>query len=271
MDKIKYFENIKTLTLLAKKEIGQNFLIDYKVAERIVSSLEEKEDERILEIGAGAGSISFFLSEKNNHVDLIDIDEGMLVKLKEDFKDKDNVHPQYGNAMDFDYSSYDLIIGNLPYYITTGIIENVLLKAKKCRRAVFMVQKEAARRIMAKKENEDYSPLNIYLNYVADIKLLFNVGRNSFTPIPHVDSSIILIDFKKDKHDEEAKEMYLLAKKLFLNRRKTIYNNLKNYLEDASKAEKVLKDAKIEANRRPEQLSDQDYLRILSIIKKYQK
>ena len=268
MDKIKYFENIKTLTLLAKKEIGQNFLIDYNVAERIVSSLEEKEDEKILEIGSGAGSISFFLAEKSNQIDLIDIDESMLIKIKEDFKHLDNVHPQYGNAMDFDYSSYDLIIGNLPYYITSGIIENVLLKANKCRRAIFMVQKEAAKRIMAKKGSEDYSPLNIYLNYVADVKLLFNVGRNCFTPIPHVDSSIILIDFKKKKHGEEAKQMYLLAKKLFLNRRKTIYNNLKNYLKDSSLVEEILKEAQIEANLRPEQLSDEDYLKILSIIKK---
>ena len=98
----KYFEGVASLELMAKHVVGQNFLVDASVAERIVGLLEEKEGEHILEIGCGAGSLSYFLAAKKNEVDLIDIDEGMLAKVSSDFAGEHNVHPQYGKAAKWD-------------------------------------------------------------------------------------------------------------------------------------------------------------------------
>ena len=119
MTEEKYFENIRSFKFLAKKEIGQNFLGDPEAAKRIVSLLEAKEGEKVLEIGSGAGSLSYFLSLGPAKADLIDIDEAMLQKLKEDFEGNPYLNIQFGNAMRYDYSSYDKIVGNLPYYITS--------------------------------------------------------------------------------------------------------------------------------------------------------
>lgn len=261
-----YFENIKSFKLLAQKEIGQNFLIDPDVSKRIVDALEIKEGEKVLEIGFGAGSLSYFLSESEGDIDLIDIDERFISKAKDDFKDNKNMHPQYGNAMKFDYSPYKKIIGNLPYYITSGIIEKAISEATSLESAVFMVQKEAATRILAKKGSKDYSPLTIYLNRVAKIKPLFNVGKLSFAPIPHVDSTVLRFEIIKENKNEEAIKMLNLAKALFHNRRKTVFNNLKTYLGDGSKAKEVLEKANIPESKRPEELVDLDYLRILKCL-----
>ena len=149
MDKESYFERIAEYKLLAKHEVGQNFLVDPGVCERIVSLCEIKSGEKVIEIGCGAGSLSYFLNESEGSSDLIDIDEGLLAKLEEDFKGSDKVKPTYGNAVKWDYAPYDKIVGNLPYYITSLILEKVFLGASNCKKAVFMVQKEAAERILA--------------------------------------------------------------------------------------------------------------------------
>lgn len=267
MTEEKYFENIRSFKFLAKKEIGQNFLGDPDSAKRIVSLLEAKEGEKVLEIGSGAGSLSYFLSLGPAKADLIDIDEAMLQKLKEDFEGNPYLNIQFGNAMRYDYSSYDKIVGNLPYYITSGIIENVLLGAKKATRYVFMVQKEAAARLLAKPGSEDYSPLTIYLNYVAKGKKAFNVRRECFVPAPHVESTVLVFDVDLSKQNEESKAMYSLAKKLFLNRRKTILNNLKNVLGDSQKAEEALKACGIAPTLRPENLLAENYLALSHYLK----
>lgn len=266
MNEEKFFETIMGYKFLAKKEVGQNFLADPIAAKRIVSLLEMKKGDRILEIGSGAGSLSFFLSFGPGESDLIDIDDGLVTKLKNDFSDSSFVKPMIGNAMRFDYSPYDKIIGNLPYYITSGIIEKILLGARKTSRAVLMLQKEAAERLTSKLGDSDYSPLTLYLNYVASVKKAFNVPRTSFVPAPHVESTVIVIDFHLDRHNEESEKMYLLASRLFLYRRKTIYNNLRTYLNDASKASEVLREAHIPETARPEDLSAESYLALSRLL-----
>ena len=110
-------------------------------------------------------------------------------------------------GMRFDYSPYTKIVGNLPYYITSGIVEKILLGASKASRVVLMVQKEAADRLLAKVGSKDYSPLSLYLNYVASVKRAFNVSRNAFVPAPHIESTVLIIDLLPDKHDDESASM----------------------------------------------------------------
>ena len=262
MNEETFFETVRSYKLLAKKEVGQNFLGEPLYAKRIVDCLEAKEDDQILEIGCGAGSLSYFLSLGPAKSDLIDIDEGLLAKLHNDFEGNAFLNTQHGNAMKWDYSKYNKIVGNLPYYITSGIIERALLGGSNCKRMVFMVQKEAAIRLLAKPETEDYSPLTVYLNYLYTGKKAFNVPRNVFYPAPHVDSTVLTFDLKEGVSKEDAEKMYLLAKKLFLQRRKTIFNNLKGVLKDAEKARAALVAAGIPETARPEQVLAEQYLKL---------
>jgi 16S rRNA (adenine1518-N6/adenine1519-N6)-dimethyltransferase len=267
MDKMKYFEGVASYKLLAKKEVGQNFLADPGVAERIVSLLNLQKDDHVLEIGSGAGSLSFFLSLGPAQSDLIDIDEALVTKLQHDFEGNAFVRPLMGNAMRYDYSSYTKIIGNLPYYITSGIVEKILLGANHASRVVLMVQKEAADRLMAKLGSKEYSPLSLYLNYVGTVKRAFNVPRTAFVPAPHIESTVITIDLLPEKHDDESAAMYQLAQKLFLYRRKTILNNLKTYLNDDNKALAALQIAGIDPGLRPEDLTAGNYIALLRALK----
>jgi len=264
-----FFKNIESLKLLAKKEVGQNFLIDPVVCEKIVSLLTASEKDSILEIGCGAGSLSYFLSFLKSNVDLIDIDEGLLVKVSEDFKNCQNIHPKRGNAMDYDYSTYTKIVGNLPYYITSGIIEKVVLGALKCEKAVFMVQKEAAQRLLAPVGDENCTPLTLLLNYLCNVTKVFNVGRNSFVPVPHVESTVIQLEFCRERQNQDTFAAYNLAKTLFLNKRKTILNNLKNNFPKVIPYTEVLKEAGIVESLRPQAINFEKFISLYSVLKKY--
>lgn len=266
MNQKEYFENVASYKLLAKHEVGQNFLIDQDVAEKIVSYLEIKEGDHVLEIGSGAGSLSYFLAQYNEPIDLIDIDEALVTKLQHDFEEKENVHPQMGNAMRFPMESYTKIVGNLPYYITSGILERILLTAKDVRRGVFMVQKEAFLRLNAKMGNKDYGPLPLLIQYRAKMTRLLNVPRSSFSPAPHVDSLVFSLDFNENSL-ENANALYSLLNGVFLHRRKTILNNLTGYIKDSDKAKDVLTKSSISFTKRPEEISLDEYLRLLNLLK----
>lgn len=259
MDRSKYFARIAEYKLLAKKEVGQNFLIDSDVASRIVSLLDIQPTDKVLEIGCGAGSLSYFLAEQTAETDLIDIDEGLLAKLREDFIDCSHLHIQQGNAMKFDYEPYTKIVGNLPYYITSGIIERALMQGKNCSKFVFMVQKEAADRLLAKPNTKDYSPLSILLRLLTVPKVEFKVPRTCFAPAPHIDSAVIILN--RNKLDQEkALKAYKIASICFQKRRKTLTNNLESVVKDKTKLQQILTKNGLSPTARAEQLSPEQYL-----------
>ena len=264
MDEKKYFETIAEYKLFAKHEVGQNFLVDPSAAKKIVDLAEITSEDRILEIGSGAGSLSFFLEQSAGESDLIDIDEGLVAKLHHDFENNPRVHPLVANVMRFDLSPYNKIIGNLPYYITSAIIEKLLLEAQNVKIAVLMVQKEVVARLNSSRGSADYGPLPILIQYRASFVKGFNVPRTSFSPAPHVDSSVFALRFKSDVNCEEAAALYRLVSQLFLHRRKTIYNNLQTIVNDSLKAKAVLENSGIDPKRRPEELSLEEYLGLLS-------
>lgn len=265
MNREEYFAKVAEYKLLAKHEVGQNFLIDSDACEKIVLCIDYNVGDKVLEIGSGAGSLSFFLNENNTGADLIDIDESLVLKLQGDFADG-NVHPKIGNALKWPLETYNKIIGNLPYYITTGILEKVLLNAKSLQKAVFMIQKEAFVRLIAKINTEDYSPLHVLMAYRCQLKREFNVPRTSFSPAPHVDSTVFSVNIINDDIDT-AQRLYKLVSGLFLNRRKTIYNNLGRYLNNADKANEVLSLCHIDPKTRPQNIDLNGYLSILEATK----
>ena len=268
MDETKYFEKIAEYKLLAKHEVGQNFLIDSETSKRIVDLAEINAEDRVLEIGSGAGSLSFFIEKTPAKATLIDIDEGLVQKLLEDFKDSNHMTPTIGNAMKYDYEPFTKIISNLPYYITSAILERILLNAKNLKTGVFMVQKEVVARLRAPLGSEDYGPLGLLIDYRCDFKKGFNVSRTSFVPAPHVESSVFVLKTKEDRDIEAANKLYALSSALFLHKRKTVLNNLAGYLKDAEKAKEALNKANIAPNKRPQEITLASYLALLDVLAK---
>ena len=259
MDERRYFETIASYKLLAKHEVGQNFLIDTDAAKRIVDEADIQTGEKVLEIGSGAGSLTFFLAQTAGRIEAIDIDEGLIAKLQEDFGEQVDVH--YGNAAKYEYAPYDKIVGNLPYYITSSLIERALLLGVNAKKMVFMVQKEAGERLLSPVGEKDYGSLPVLLQWLSKPKRAFSVKRDCFAPAPHVDS-VVLSFAMKERPDVDIKKAYRFVESLFLQRRKKLLNNLKNLIHDGDKAKNLILDAGLSEDVRPEQVSPEAFLEL---------
>ena len=262
MSEKEYFEQIKSYKLIANKSLGQNFLINPQVAEKIVSLLEIKDEDYVLEIGAGLGSLSYFLAKSHAKSQLIDIDERMLMFLEDNFKGLGNIEVKRQNILKHDLSGFNKIIGNLPYYITSGIIEKLLLDGKDAECIVLMTQKEVYPKLLSFNK----SPLSLFLNYVAEISSPIDVGRNNFAPVPHVDSVVFTIKPNKNIKNEDNLKLYKVMKQLFLMRRKNILNNLSNLVKNKEKAKEILEKMGIDTNKRPEELTIEFYINLLKML-----
>ena len=257
-----YFSLIKTYKLLANKSLGQNFLINPDCAESIANLLDVNDDDVVLEIGAGLGSLSYFLVKKGK-VELIDIDERMLNFLNDHYSSLDNVTIRRQNILKEDLSKFTKIIGNLPYYITSGIIEHILLNGINAKKIVLMCQKEVYPKLL----KNSTSPISLMLNYVSEISSPMNVNRNNFTPVPHVDSVVFSLTPNENIKNKDNKSLYKLISKLFLYRRKTILNCLTNIVSDKEVASNLLNELGVKADARAEQLDISFYNNLLKLLK----
>ena len=194
---------------------------------------------------------------------LIDVDEKMLSFLNENFKNIDDLQVKRENVLKSDLSSYTKIIGNLPYYITSGIIEHILLNALNAKKIVLMCQKE----VYPKLTKKYISPLSILLNYVSEISSPTNVSRNAFAPVPHVDSVVFELTPNKNIGNTSNKEVYRLMCKLFLHRRKNILNCLSTICSGRDEAKQILIKCGLNENLRPEQLRIDDFQKIYEVLK----
>ena len=228
-----------------KKKFGQNFLQDNNIIKKIANVCETNKDDLIIEIGPGGGALTKELVNKSQ-VLAYEIDSELKDYLLNEFSNS-NINFIFDDFLNRsikeDLSNYKynnlFIIANLPYYITTPIINKIIEEKIDVNKMVLMVQKEVGDRFSAKEGTKDYSSITIFLNYYFDIKREFIVSRNAFYPKPNVDS-IILSFTKKDKKYNVNNEglFFKLVKDSFRQKRKTLRNNLKDY--NFSKIEEVL-------------------------------
>ena len=242
------------------KDYGQNFLLEPDVCKRIVDLLEIQND-KVLEIGPGIGSLTHFLSEyKDSQITLVDIDKRMIDFLKILYT-KENINLVLNDIRKVDVSSYNKIIGNLPYNITTETIVYLLENCSSATNMVLMCQTEAFPRFNDL-SGKEYGPVSILVHLLGDSKRNFTVKPGCFYPIPKCSSLVFTLNVDKNTDRELALKVYRFAKQLFLNRRKTIYNNLSSFLGNKEKAQAILDGLNIPANKRPEEISPSDYVRL---------
>lgn len=253
-----------------KKKYGQNFLIDKNILYKIINNLNVDKDDLIIEIGMGSGNLTKELEKLNcqligYEIDLETkkyLDEIKSPNLKiiyEDFLNRDVKNDlkkyQYKNLY---------IVGNLPYYITTPIIEKITTEELNPKEILIMVQKEVAERFAAKPGNKNYGFITVYLNYFYQIIKLFDVNRNSFIPTPKVESSVVkLITHNKYKITNEIR-FFKLISDAFKQKRKTLLNNLKNY--DQTKIKEILTKNNYSNLVRAEELPIEIFLEITNAL-----
>lgn len=238
----------------AKKSLGQNFLKDEQILQKIASIISVKPSDLILEIGPGKGALTKYLIEKNCYYKAYEIDERMKPilttysnhiiykdflksNLKEDFKD----------------ISFDCfyVIANIPYYITTPIIEHVINSDVPLAKMVLLVQKEVAERFAAFPGTKEYGYFTVFLNYYFNVRKVMDVPRTAFIPVPNVDSAVVLFT-SKERTFLNQKKYFQFLKECFANKRKTLRNNLKNYQWDAIL--KILKENQLSDQVRAEEI-----------------
>lgn len=257
-------EIVTKADLRPDKDYGQNFLVEPAISERIVNSLNLNND-CCLEVGPGLGSLTHFLSASNSKITAVDIDCRMIDFLKIVYQEKPNVQVELNDIRRFDVSSYNKIIGNLPYNITTETIQYLLINATKCERMIFMIQSETLSHFVDV-SGKEYGPTSVLIHLLGSIDKLFTVKAGSFYPAPKCSSSVFAINIDANSDRKTAISVFKMAKQLFNNRRKTISNNLLAVLNDKQSIIKLCSDLNINPQARPEELSPDVYLRIYQYI-----
>ena len=261
-------EIIEKSGLKPDKDYGQNFLLEPDVCKKIVDLLEISSEDAVLEIGPGIGSLTHFLFFFDaKEITLVDIDKRMIDFLKILYA-KDNIELVLNDIRKVDVSNYTKIIGNLPYNITTETIVYLLEKCQKARRMVLMCQAEAFPRFYDL-SGKEYGPASILVHLLGVSKRNFVVKPGCFHPVPKCSSLVFTIDLEKNVNKSFVLEVYKFAKRLFLNRRKTIYNNLSTCLGNKEVAQKILEALNIPMNKRPEEILPQQYVGIYNLSKDY--
>ncbi len=259
---------MKTSKLTPIKRLGQNFLQDDKVINAIVKELNINPKTNYIEIGPGAGALTIPVSKVAKKFVAVEIDKQVTSILKLRVGDKVKIINQ--DFLKFDVESYldesNIIFGNLPYYITTELIEKISEYSNKIDFSLIMIQSDVAAKILNLVSGKSLTYLGLMVNYLFTPTLILNVSPNSFFPSPNVDSTVIKLVPKRtlSKADVIAFQKFLIA--ILKQRRKTLLNNLKELNLDELKMSKINKLVK-DLSLRVEALNPDQIYRIFEIVK----
>jgi len=255
----------------AKKSLGQNFLVDSAYIEKIITALDIQPGEAILEIGPGRGALTERLVEKADHIIALELDREFVPQLAERFSDYKNFTVVEANALETDFfqlisrnpkskieNSKCKLVANLPYYISTAILQRLMEQRNVFTSMVLMFQREVVERITAKPRNSERGFLTVLAEAFFEIEKLFDVPPAAFRPQPKVWSSVVRLIPKTTEIPNEELFRELISNG-FRQKRKTIVNNLKALYPNAAA---ILASARIDPTLRPEALNLDQWLRL---------
>ncbi len=260
MPKIHY----KGKSVAAKKSLGQNFLVDENIVRKIVAFAQLKEDDHVLEIGPGFGSLTKELAKVLPTFTAVELDKTLAAFIRAEFP---QVHLIEKDILQVSLSQVSgekkiKVLGNIPYAITTPILFKLLDERASVHSAVLMMQDEVARRLLAKPGTKEYGILAVQLQACAEVEYGFKVKREVFRPRPEVDSAVVRLTMRPYTGIEHEAIFKTLVRTAFRMRRKTLENNLKDAFE--------LSRVAVNLKQRAEDLSVQDFIELANTVQSLQ-
>lgn len=255
-----------------KKSLGQNFLIDKNIINKIINSINLKEEPLIIEIGPGSGALTKELVKLNANIISFEIDTRLKSELDKLCNENNNLEIIYEDFLKINLKEFLkqkkyknlYFVANLPYYITTAII-NKITEESNPKEMILMVQKEVADRFSAHPNTRDYGSISVFLQYNYDISKVVLVPKTCFYPSPKVDSVVIKFETRENKVKALNEEkFYKLIKDSFQFKRKNLKNNLKGYNQD--KINEILKEYNKDLTARAEEISVEEFINISNNI-----
>lgn len=268
-------EILEKYDLYAKKNYGQNFLIESSIVDKIAKNAVTEKPCTVFEIGPGIGALTQFLSNYAENVVSFEIDDRLLPVLKDTLSECSNVEIVHTDFLEVDLKAFvdkykrednDVVIAaNLPYYITTPILFKIFESEADITQITVMMQKEVADRFSAVPNTKDYNALSVITQYRCDVKTIMKISKHVFNPKPNVDSAVVQFRFKERKQLDNESEFFELVKACFKQRRKTILNNYGEYCNDKELAKVNLEKANIALSARAESLTLDTFIRLFEV------
>ena len=251
--------------VFAKKNYGQNFLIEPSVVEKIARSAIGEKKCVAFEIGPGIGALTQYLCEYAQKVVSFEIDERLPEVLKDTLQEYDDLNAWVEK---YRQEGYEVVVAaNLPYYITTPILFKIFEAEANISSITVMMQKEVADRFYAKVNTKDYNALSVITQYRCEVSPVMKVPKNVFMPKPNVDSAVLQFRFKQRDKNIDEETFFEMVKACFKQRRKTMLNNFGEYLQDKAKAMALLEQANIDPKRRGESVSLAEFLVLYEVMR----
>ncbi|MDO5088493.1 MAG: 16S rRNA (adenine(1518)-N(6)/adenine(1519)-N(6))-dimethyltransferase RsmA [Leptotrichiaceae bacterium] len=277
MDRKKFEKKNKKENYDAKKKYGQNFLNDSELAYKILEAAKIEKNDEIIEIGPGLGFLTENLIEKAGYVTAFEIDSDLIPLLNKKFKNKENFLLVHKDFMEVNLEKFlenkknVKVVANIPYYITSPIINKLLEFRKNISEIYLMVQKEVAERITSKPRSKNMSLLTHGVQFFAEAEYLFTVSREKFEPVPKVDSAFLkIVVLKNGIYEEQISEdeYFKYLKAAFSNKRKSIANNLTELGFIKETIGNILEKLGKTKLARTEEFSVQEFIDFVKMLKK---
>lgn len=276
---VKTAELVKKYNFKFSKSLGQNFLIDDSVPRDIVLGAEVDENDLVIEIGPGVGTLTAQLLNKAKKVVAIELDNDLIPILNQEIGDNPKFTLIHNDALKVDFNEVIReeksvkLVANLPYYVTTPIIVKLLKENYNFKSLTIMIQKEVAERMNADPGNKDYGALSLLVQYYCNTQIVRKVPPQCFIPRPKVDSIVIRLDKLEEPkvRVENEKLFFDIIRSSFNMRRKTLWNGVKNIGLAKEDLELAFKEANVDPKRRGETLTIEEFAILSDKINKYLK
>jgi 16S rRNA (adenine1518-N6/adenine1519-N6)-dimethyltransferase len=251
------------------KSLGQNFLVDGRVQQKIVDACFLKPEDTVIEIGPGQAAITSRILPLVKKLIVVEKDKQLASLLEEKFQGS-TMEVVTGDFLKWEMTNLpknSVIVGNIPYYISTPIIERIIDHKEQIRCAFLTVQWEFGQRLAAKAGSKDYGSLSCFVQYFADVKVLFKISPGSFDPRPKVDSCLISLTFKSQPEvaAKNEQQLFKMIQTAFMQRRKTIVNALGKFAKEADLLASLEK-LGINPKARPENLTLLNYIKLYNLL-----
>ena len=271
---VKTQELVKKYNFKFSKSLGQNFLIDDSVLDAIVDGAEVCDEDLIIEIGPGVGTLTAQLLKKAKRVTAIELDNDLIPILQNELGENPKFNLIHKDALKVDFNEVIgdeksvKLVANLPYYVTTPIIARLLNEGYNFKSLTIMIQKEVAERINSEPNCKEYGALSVLVQYYCDTAIVRRVAPSCFIPRPKVDSIVIRLDkLEKPRVEVKDKKVFFdVVRGSFNMRRKTLWNATKGFKLEKEKLEKAFENAKIDPKRRGETLDLQEFADLSNAI-----